>query len=90
MPQHRETMHPGGWKRFVRFPRLYDVWLVASGRVSLHRAWQSGYDQHIIDDGIRRAALERCESRMSGHPMWDSEDAGPSKTLQIVREALDH
>jgi hypothetical protein len=36
-----------------------------------------------------REALERCESRMSGHPMWDSDDAGPSKTLQMVRAALD-
>lgn len=33
-------------------------------------------------------ALKRCESRMSGHPMWDSEDAGPSQTLQMVRAAI--
>lgn len=37
---------------------------------------------------VTREALERCESRMKGNPIWDSEDAGPCKTLQMVRDAL--
>lgn len=23
-----------------------DIWLIASGRLNLHRAWQEGYDDH--------------------------------------------
>jgi len=44
--------HPGGWQRFPmltrwqRFrQRLRDVWQIATGRLSLHIAWQRGYDQ---------------------------------------------
>lgn len=50
----QNAMHPGGWKRFVRFPRIYEAWLILSGRFSLHRSWQAGYDQHILDDSARR------------------------------------
>lgn len=64
MPQAKILMHPGGWPRakWCRSPfwheffaRTNDLWLVFSGKQSLHRAWQRGYDQHIMDDSARRA-----------------------------------
>jgi len=43
-------------------PRAYavvvavrDIWLIATGRITLHRAFQHGYDKHITDDSLRRA-----------------------------------
>jgi hypothetical protein len=32
-----------------------DIWAVASGRWSLHRAWQRGHDDHIEMESARRA-----------------------------------
>jgi hypothetical protein len=36
-------------------PRVYgfvaachDIWLIATGRLTLHRAWQAGYDDHSV------------------------------------------
>jgi hypothetical protein len=52
--------HPGGWPIYRRpnwewRQRLVEAWLVIVGRHSLHRAWQRGYDQHIMDESARRA-----------------------------------
>jgi hypothetical protein len=32
-----------------------DIWLIARGKCTLHRAFQCGYDQHIMDERARRA-----------------------------------
>jgi hypothetical protein len=32
-----------------------EAWWVLTGRFTLHRAWQNGYDQHIKDESARRA-----------------------------------
>lgn len=55
--QQPPISHPGGWKHHstLTFPRLYEAWLVLTGKWSLHRAWQRGYDQHIQDDSLRRS-----------------------------------
>lgn len=48
-------IHPGGWGR--RAGRLRQAWWVLVGKFSLHRAWQKGYDDHIVAESKRRAAL---------------------------------
>ncbi len=57
--QYVETHHRGGWPRIYPYDgwraRLAESWWVLTGRFTLHRAWQSGYDQHIWDDSARRA-----------------------------------
>lgn len=51
--QFRQLDHPGGWKRGRG--RFYEVWLILTGRFTLHKAWQNGYDQHTRDESARRA-----------------------------------
>jgi len=57
--QHWDTMHSGGWPkhigRNVLWHRLREMWWILTGRHSLHRAWQNGYDRHIQDESARRA-----------------------------------
>lgn len=57
--QHIETTHSGGWPRIFPYDgwraRLAESWWVLTGRFTLHRAWQSGYDQHTRDESARRA-----------------------------------
>lgn len=59
-------LEPFGYRRpphrLWRFKPLYsfvaatmDIWLIITGRLTLHRAWQAGYDQHIRDECARRA-----------------------------------
>lgn len=57
MQQATMMQHPGGWtrRRSQVLQRLQDAWLCLTGRHSLHRAWQTGYDQHAMDDSARRA-----------------------------------
>lgn len=50
-----DALHPGGWKRFPVFDRLYEAGLILRGRMTLHVAWQRGYDKHIRDESQRRA-----------------------------------
>lgn len=35
--------------------KLHECWLILTGRISLHRAWQAGYDDHIREESARRA-----------------------------------
>ncbi|HYF35512.1 MAG TPA: hypothetical protein VD994_09505 [Prosthecobacter sp.] len=60
-------MHDGGWRRLPMrrwhqrvIARLYDIWLIASGQQTLHRAWQTGYDQgcQSVYRQMRSRALE--------------------------------
>ena len=59
MMQNIERDHPGGWPRI--WPsnswraRLAEAWWTLTGRFTLHRAWQAGYDRHIQDESARRA-----------------------------------
>lgn len=57
--QHKPTHHPGGWPRIWPYDtlrrRVREAWWVLQGRWSLHQAWQRGYDQHAMDEGLRRA-----------------------------------
>ena len=57
--QYVERTHPGGWPRIHPYDgwraRLAETWWVLTGRFTLHRAWQNGYDQHIHDESARRA-----------------------------------
>jgi len=57
--QSTPTHHPGGWPRIYPYDTLWrrarEAWWVLRGHWSLHRAWQAGYDQHIMDDSMRRA-----------------------------------
>jgi hypothetical protein len=57
--QYISTHHPGGWPRIWNYDsfwrRVREAWWILTDRQSLHRAWQSGYDQHIRDDAERRA-----------------------------------
>lgn len=57
MQQAKTMKHPGGWHNYRGsfFGRLYEAVLIITGRQSLHRAWQTGYDQHIRDESLRRA-----------------------------------
>ncbi|KRQ11905.1 hypothetical protein AOQ73_05720 [Bradyrhizobium pachyrhizi] len=52
--------HPGGWPHIHPYDgwraRISEAWWVLTGRFTLHRAWQKGYDEHIRDDSARRAA----------------------------------
>lgn len=40
------------WRRsqraYVVVAAIKDIWLIATGRLTLHRAWQAGYDQHSV------------------------------------------
>lgn len=57
--QHVERTHSGGWPRIHPYDgwraRLAEAWWTLTGRFTLHRAWQNGYDQHIMDESARRA-----------------------------------
>lgn len=57
--QFIEKTHPGGWPRIHPYDgalaRIREAWWVLTGRFTLHRAWQRGYDQHISDEGLRRS-----------------------------------
>lgn len=57
MSQAKTIQHPGGWQNYrgTFFGRLYEACLILCGSHSLHRAWQRGYDQHIMDESARRA-----------------------------------
>jgi hypothetical protein len=37
--------------------RLRQCWWILTEQHWLHKAWQEGYDQHIMDESKRRAAL---------------------------------
>lgn len=57
LSEQDHSWHPGGWKRLwspLR-RRLYETWLVLTGKHSLHRAWQYGYDQSTMMESRRRA-----------------------------------
>jgi hypothetical protein len=43
----------GGWPSIRQNVR--EAWWCLTGKWSLHRAWQKGYDQHIMDESARRA-----------------------------------
>lgn len=67
--QYVPKRHPGGWRRrWSRFGRwLQDLYEVAAFRHSLHSAWQSGYDQHILDESKRIAnTTTHCGSCKQG------------------------
>lgn len=53
----KRMIHPGGWKNYRGsfFGRLYEAALILRGKHSLHRAWQAGHDQCVMDDSARRA-----------------------------------
>jgi len=42
-----------------RRSRLYDAWLILTGQITLHMAWQAGYDEHTMDESTRRASYPR-------------------------------
>jgi hypothetical protein len=35
--------------------RIRDAWRCLRGKDSIHRAWQRGYDAHIVQESARRA-----------------------------------
>ena len=39
---------------FVFVAAVKDVWLITTGRLTLHRAWQAGYDAGHVQEVIRR------------------------------------
>lgn len=51
--------HPGGWRHIWPYDslrrRIIEAWWVLTGKQSLHAAYQSGYDRHIMDESARRA-----------------------------------
>jgi len=56
------TMHPLGfhiWRNRRGWPTIWqnvrEAWWCLTGKWSLHRAWQRGYDQHISDESLRRS-----------------------------------
>lgn len=63
--QSSERRHSGGWPRIHPYDgwraRAAEAWWVLTGRFTLHRAWQTGYDQHIQDEGVRRSRTRTYE-----------------------------
>lgn len=58
--QHVEINHSGGWPR--KHNRWQEAWWVLTGRFTLHKAWQAGYDhrsQHNMAAAIRTAGIAK-------------------------------
>jgi hypothetical protein len=57
--RQRIEVHPGGWPRIHPYDgwraRAVEAWWTLTGRFTLHRAWQDGYDKHIQDESARRS-----------------------------------
>lgn len=67
MKQYRAP-HPLGfyvWHRYAFTQRLREAWWCLTGVWSLHRAWQRGYDQHIIDHNMLRARENATDGKPS-------------------------
>jgi hypothetical protein len=49
------------WRRsqrvYVIVAAIQDIWLIVTGRLSLHRAWQAGYDQGHVGEIHRTVVM---------------------------------
>ena len=59
LTQYEVVDYRGGWPHIHPYDgwraRIVEAWWTLTGRFTLHRAWQNGYDQHIRDESARRA-----------------------------------
>lgn len=50
-------------RAYVIMAALGDIWLIATGRLTLHRAWQFGYDQGTAQEITRQMRVLGMKGR---------------------------